>query len=195
MDCGIGNLFSITCALRKIGLETNIVSSSNGLKESDAIVLPGVGNFKAGSESIQALRCDIYELINDGVPVFGICLGMQLLFESSEESQGKGLGLIKGKVIRFPSNMKTPHMGWNTLKFVKHIRLVDGIRENDYFYFVHSYYGKPVDREVVVANTRYGLDFASIVAYKNIWATQFHPEKSGKPGQVILRNFSKILKR
>ncbi|MBS7615150.1 imidazole glycerol phosphate synthase subunit HisH, partial [Candidatus Bathyarchaeota archaeon] len=83
MDCGIGNLFSITCALRKIGLETNIVTSSNGLKEVDAVVLPGVGNFRAGSESIQALKYDIYELINDGVPVFGICLGMQLLFESS----------------------------------------------------------------------------------------------------------------
>ncbi|MBS7615149.1 imidazole glycerol phosphate synthase subunit HisH, partial [Candidatus Bathyarchaeota archaeon] len=104
-------------------------------------------------------------------------------------------GLIKGKVIRFPSTIKTPHMGWNTLKFVKHIRLINGIREDDYFYFVHSYYGRPVDREVVVANTRYGLDFASIVAYKNIWATQFHPEKSGKLGQVILRNFSEILKR
>jgi len=172
-----------------------MVTNSNGLKEVDAVVLPGVGNFKAGSESIQALRYDIYELINDGIPVLGICLGMQLLFESSEESHGEGLGIIKGKVIRFPLTIKTPHMGWNTLKFIKHNKLVNEIREDDYFYFVHSYFGKPINKEVVVTNTSYGLDFASVVAYRNIWATQFHPEKSGKPGKVVLGNFCKIIKR
>jgi glutamine amidotransferase len=120
---------------------------------------------------------------------------MQLLFESSEESPGKGLGLLKGNVVRLPSSVKAPHMGWNTLRVVRMNELLDGIGEDDYFYFVHSYYGNPVDRDVIVAETGYGLNFASVVVCRNIWATQFHPEKSGKPGEIILRNFAGILKK
>jgi glutamine amidotransferase len=134
-------------------------------------------------------------MVESGVPLFGICLGMQLLFESSEESAGKGLGLLKGKVVRLPLTVKTPHMGWNTLDVVRPNELLNGISEDDYFYFVHSYYGEPSDRDVVAAETDYGLNFASVVACGNVWATQFHPEKSGKSGEIILRNFTGILKK
>lgn len=125
----------------------------------------------------------------------GVCLGMQLLFESSEESRGEGLGMLKGKVVKLPSSTKIPHMGWNTLKVVKPNELLEGVSGDDYFYFVHSYYGSPDDRNVVVAETDYGLDFASVVASGNVWGTQFHPEKSGKPGSGVLRNFAEIVKR
>jgi glutamine amidotransferase len=195
IDCGVGNLFSITCALQKTGLEASIVTSSKNLKNADAIVLPGVGNFKAGSQNIQTKKKAIFELVEGGVPLFGVCLGMQLLFESSEESLGKGLGLLKGKVVRLPLTVKTPHMGWNTLDVVRPNELLNGVSEDDYFYFVHSYYGKPSDRNVVAAETDYGLKFASVVSYDNVWATQFHPEKSGRSGEIILRNFAGILKK
>ena len=188
-------MFSITCALRKTGLEASIVTGSDGLKEADAIVLPGVGNFKAGARNIQTIKKDITELVKAGVPLFGVCLGMQLLFESSEESLGEGLGILKGKVVRFPLTVKTPHMGWNTLKVVRQNELLDGIGEGDYFYFVHSYYSNPVDKEAVVAETGYGVDFASVVACGNVWATQFHPEKSGKSGEIVLRNLGEIIKK
>ena len=122
-------------------------------------------------------------------------MGMQLLFESSEESQGEGLGILRGKVVKLPSTVKIPHMGWNTLKVVRPNDLLEGISEDDFFYFVHSYYGSPADRNVVVAETEYGLNFASVVAKGNVWGTQFHPEKSGKPGEFVLRNFAEAVKR
>jgi glutamine amidotransferase len=176
-------------------LETNIVSGLRSLENVDAVVLPGVGNFKAGSQNIQVMKDEIAELVGRGVLLLGICLGMQLLFESSEESRGEGLGILKGKVVRLPLTTKIPHMGWNTLKVLRPNGLLDGISDNDFFYFVHSYYGNPVDRNVVVAETDYGLSFASVVACGNVWGTQFHPEKSGKPGEVVLRNFAEIIKK
>jgi glutamine amidotransferase len=161
----------------------------------DAIVLPGVGNFKAGSENLRSLRSKIVELVESGVPLFGVCLGMQLLFERSEESSGEGLGLLKGEALKLPVNVKAPHMGWNTLTILRNNELLDGVAEGDYFYFVHSYYANPADKEIIVANTSYGLDFASVVAKNNMLGTQFHPEKSGKPGERVLQNFSRIVKR
>jgi len=195
IDLGIGNLFSITCALKKIGLEAEVTSSKQSLPDVDAVVLPGVGNFKEGSWNLRLLKPKIAQLVKSGIPLFGICLGMQLLFEDSEEGPGKGLSLLEGKVLRLPQQVKTPHMGWNTLKTVKSCDLLDGISENDYFYFVHSYYASPTDGDVVVAETDYGLNFASVVASKNIYGAQFHPEKSGEPGKQILRSFVKIVKR
>lgn len=158
-------------------------------------MLPGVGNFKAGSENLQNLRSKIVELVESSVPLFGVCLGMQLLFEGSEESSGKGLGLLKGAVQKLPVNVKAPHMGWNTLTVLRNNELLDGVAEGDYFYFVHSYYANPANKEIIVANTSHGLDFASVVAKNNILGTQFHPEKSGKPGERVLQNFSRIVKR
>jgi len=194
IDYGIGNLFSIRCALRKIGLEVAVVSKPGELDGYNGIVLPGVGNFKSGAKNLRHLSMDIVRFVNNGAPILGICLGMQLLFEKSEESPGEGLSLIRGRVLRLPENVKAPHMGWNTLHILDDNALLDGVSEDDYFYFVHSYYASPSEK-VVVAETKYGASFASVVAKKNIFGTQFHPEKSGKPGRKVLRNFAGIVKR
>ncbi|MEM2110305.1 MAG: imidazole glycerol phosphate synthase subunit HisH [Candidatus Bathyarchaeia archaeon] len=195
IDCGIGNLFSIECALKKIGLDAKISSTAKGLQNVDAIVLPGVGNFRAGSDNLRLLKPEIVKIVEDGVPLFGICLGMQLLFEESEESPGRGLGIFSGKVVKLPKHIKSPHMGWNTLKITKPTVLLDGIDEKDHFYFVHSYYPNPAVANVVAAVTDYSITFASVVAKKNVFGVQFHPEKSGKPGERVLRNFVRIVKK
>jgi len=195
LDCGIGNLFSIECAVKKAGLKPTIICESRNLKGFDAIVIPGVGNFKAAAEKIESMRSVIAEVIDDGVPLLGICLGMQLLFDSSEESPRKGLGFLGGKVLRLPKSVKIPHMGWNTLKICRRNALIHGISERDYFYFVHGYYPSPTSNDAILAQTEYGLDFASVVSDRNIYGTQFHPEKSGEAGEQILRNFASIVKR
>ena len=194
LDYGIGNLFSIKRSLQRIGLDVEVTSSIKGCKY-DGIVLPGVGNFKAGAENVGLLREDIVRLTSNGTPLLGICLGMQLLFEESQESDGRGLALLRGKIIRLPKDVKTPHMGWNNLRIIADDEILDGIDERDYFYFVHSYYARPDDRSVIVAETEYGIRFASVIAEGNIYGTQFHPEKSGRPGCRILRNFMIIMKR
>jgi len=178
-----------------MGLDAFISPSPEKLRDADAIVLPGVGNFKAASQSIQPLASSIIKLVEDGVPLLGICLGMQLLCEKSEESPGNGLGLLRGGVSRLPMYVKTPHIGWNTLEISRQNELLEDIWENDYFYFVHSYYVNPIDRDVIVAETSYGVSFASVIAYGSIYGTQFHPEKSGKPGVKVLQNFARIVKR
>ena len=195
VDCGIGNLFSIGHALEKIGFQVKIVSAAKELQDTDAIILPGVGNFKAGSENLGALRPEISQLIEDGVPILGICLGMQLLFERSEESYGKGLAVLRGNVVRLSNHVKIPHMGWNTLSIVRQNELLDGISISDHFYFVHSYYARPASKNLTVAVTDYGSKFASVIADRNIYGTQFHPEKSSKTGESILTNFSRIVKK
>jgi len=194
LDYGIGNLFSIKHSLQKIGLNVEVTSSIKGC-EYDGIVLPGVGNFKAGAKNLGPLREDIIRLTSNGVPLLGICLGMQLLFEESQESDGEGLALLRGKIIRLPEDVKTPHMGWNNLHIIADNEILNGIDEKDYFYFVHSYYARPADKSVIVAETEYGIQFTSVIAEGNIYGTQFHPEKSGKSGCRILRNFMMIMKR
>ena len=194
LDYGIGNLFSIKHSLQKIGLNVEVTSSIKGC-EYDGIVLPGVGNFKAVAKNLGSSREYIIRLTSSGTPLLGICLGMQLLFEESQESDGGGLALLKGRIIRLPKNVKTPHMGWNNLHIIADNEILDGIDERDYFYFVHSYYAHPADRSVIVAETEYGIRFASVIAKGNIYGTQFHPEKSGRSGCRILRNFMMIMKR
>lgn len=195
VDCGAGNLFSVEWALRKLGLEASVLSTGSSLRDVDAIVLPGVGNFGVASRSLRQLRTDIVRRVEEGIPLLGVCLGMQILFEASEEAPGEGLGLLRGKVLRMPGHVKTPHMGWNTLRISRSSEILDGVDEGDYFYFVHSYYAWPVKRDIVVAETDYGLSFASVVGEANIYGTQFHPEKSGRPGERVLRNFARIVKR
>lgn len=165
------------------------------LNDADAIILPGVGNFRKASRSLEAQQTVIMEAISSGVPVFGICLGMQLFFEESEESEGRGLGIFEGKVVRLPNYVKRPHMGWNTLLISQPDGILSGIDENDYFYFVHSYYVNPRSREIVIAETEHGVRFASVIRRKNIIGVQFHPEKSGRPGKRVIQNFARIIKR
>ena len=194
VDYGVGNLFSMECALKRAGFNVKVAKSPDNILEADAVVLPGVGNFKTASKNLKPFKAALSKIIEDGASLLGVCLGMQLLFEGSEESPGEGLCLLEGNVLRLPDRVKTPHMGWNTLKILRWNPLLDGIDENSYLYFVHSYYAKPRSRNLVVAETSYGVDFASVVAKGNVYGTQFHPEKSGKPGAKILLNFAKIVK-
>lgn len=195
INYGVGNLFSIECGLERAGPKVRLVSSPQELRRVDGVVLPGVGNFRVASKNIHPFKPMIVKLLEEGVPLLGVCLGMQLLFEESEESPGKGLRLLRGKVVRLPRDVKTPHMGWNTLKILRQVELLDGIEENSYFYFVHSYYPDPADQKAVAAETTYGVNFTSVLATGELYATQFHPEKSGEAGALILQNFAGMIKR
>jgi glutamine amidotransferase len=194
-DYGVGNLLSLKCALEKVGLNANIGSSAQQLKKADAIALPGVGNFSAAATKLDAVKEQLIDAVESGTPVFGICLGLQLFFQDSEEGAGKGLALFEGKTIRLPNTVKVPQMGWNTLRIVKQNEIFEGVDDESYVYFVHSLYPVPVDKEIICAETDYGIAFTSAIARKNVYGTQFHPEKSGDVGLKILRNFAKIVAR
>jgi len=193
VDYGAGNLRSVYMAFRRLGLEAQITSEAKALRRASAIVLPGVGAFGDAIGSIRALGLEdaILSTINNGVPFLGICIGLQLLFEVSEEmGEHRGLGVLAGRVRRFPQGQRVPHMGWNQVHQVRAIRLWDGVPDHSYAYFVHSYYADPEDESVVAASTDYGLDYVSAVARGNVYAIQFHPEKSQDVGERILRNFA-----
>ena len=195
IDYGVGNLLSLKCALQKVGLNVTVGLSPQQIKKADALALPGVGNFSAAAAKLDAVREELIDAVKGGTPVFGICLGLQLFFQDSEEGAGKGLALFEGRTVRLPSSVKVPHMGWNTLRMVKQNEIWQGIDDEAYVYFVHSLYPVPVDKEIVCAETDYGATFTSAIASKNVYGTQFHPEKSGDIGLKILRNFAKIVTR
>jgi glutamine amidotransferase len=194
-DYGVGNLLSLKCALEKVGLDVEIGVSAQKLKNADAIALPGVGSFSAAITKLSTVKEVLLTAVESGVPLIGICLGLQLFFPESEEGPGKGLGLFEGKNVRLRGDVKVPHMGWNTLRLVKQNPLFDGVKNESYVYFVHSLYPVPTDKEIVATETEYGETFTSAVASKNVFGTQFHPEKSGDIGLKILENFANLLKR
>jgi len=199
VDYKMGNLASVQNAFAKLGKKTVVVSNPDKFKEYDKLLLPGVGAFGDAITHlnqrgmIDALR----EYATSGKYMFGICLGMQLLFESSEEfGSNKGLGLIKGSVkafdkSRFEENLKVPHMGWNRV-FTKEHQLFRGLDVNHYLYFVHSYHVECINKEDIIGTTNYGYDFTSAVAHENILGIQPHPEKSHENGLKILENFIKL---
>ena len=190
-DYGVGNLLSLKTSLDKAGLNSSVGTTAADLAKADAIALPGVGSFTAALEKLNTVKESLKTKIEEGTPLLGICLGMQLFFESSEEGPGDGLAIFEGKVTTLPKTVKVPHMGWNTIDIVKQNELFDGIGEGTYVYFVHSLYPKPKDSSIICTKTTYGTTFTSAVASKNIYGTQFHPEKSGDVGLQILRNFAK----
>jgi glutamine amidotransferase len=194
-DYGVGNLLSLKCALEKVGLNAKIGVSAQQLKKADAIALPGVGNFSAAATKLDAVKDTLLDAVKSGKPVIGVCLGLQLFFPESEEGPGKGLGLFEGKTVRLQGSVKVPHMGWNSLRIVKPNEFFEGVADGSYVYFVHSLYPVPADKEIVAAETEYGTTFTSAIANKNVFGTQFHPEKSGDVGLKILDNFAKIVKR
>jgi glutamine amidotransferase len=194
-DYGVGNLLSLKCALEKAGLNVEIGVSPQQLKKADAIALPGVGSFSAAITKLDSAKDTLLTAVKNGTPLIGICLGLQLFFPESEEGPGKGLALFEGKNIRLRSEVKVPHMGWNTLRLVKQSPLFDDVTDGSYVYFVHSLYPVPTDDEIVVTKTEYGEMFASAIASENVFGTQFHPEKSGDTGMKILKNFATIVKR
>jgi glutamine amidotransferase len=194
-DYGVGNLLSLKCALEKVGLNVTIGVSAQQLKKADAIALPGVGSFSAAITKLDTMKETLLTAVKSGTPLIGICLGLQLFFPESEEGPGKGLALFEGKNVWLRGEVKVPHMGWNTLQLVKQTPLFDGVADESYVYFVHSLYPVPTDRAIVAAETEYGATFTSAIASKNVFGTQFHPEKSGDIGLKILENFAKIVKR
>ena len=196
VDYGLGNLRSVTRGLERAGAEVTLSADPAEFASADGIVLPGVGAFSEGMDNAGPFRAALEEEAEAGTPLFGICLGMQMLLTTSEEAdhagQGdaEGLDLIPGENVRFARDQTVPHMGWNELDVQRDHPLVDGI-DGEYAYFVHSYYAVPEDDAAVMATTDYGTDFASIIANEagNVFGTQFHPEKSGETGLRILRNY------
>lgn len=193
IDYGSGNLRSVEKALAHAGGEVTLTSEPTVILEADKVVLPGVGAFGDGMAGLKArgLPGPVKEVVQRGTPFLGICLGMQLLFESSDElGEHAGLGILPGKVVRFPGGgLKVPHTGWNQLNFSIPSPLVEGLTRGDYAYFNHSYYCEAADLSQVIARTEYGLAFPAIVGRERLYGVQFHPEKSQQVGLRILRNF------
>jgi glutamine amidotransferase len=199
VDYGLGNLRSVTRGLERAGAGVEVTDDPGALGAADGIVLPGVGAFSEGMENAGPFRETLLAEAGAGTPLFGICLGMQMLLTTSEEADhegegdAEGLGLVPGTNVRFSGELKVPHMGWNELSVVRDHPLVAGV-DGEYAYFVHSYYADPEEASAVVATTDYGVEFPSVVASEagNVFGTQFHPEKSGETGLRILRNFVDI---
>jgi len=197
IDYGVGNLRSVEKAFEFLGHRAKIVNDKESIKKADKVVLPGVGAFADAMKSLKetGIMDTVYEVINEGKPFLGICLGMQLLFDYSEEGDmPKGLGILKGAIRLIPvdKNLKVPQIGWNSLNIVKESKLFTGIPTNSFVYFVHSYYLQAGNREDVIATTHYGIDIDVAVNRDNIYAVQFHPEKSGEVGLKILDNFARL---
>lgn len=188
-DYGSGNLFSLKAALERLGAEVQIVHDLENLEKFDGLVLPGVGNFDPAIKSIKDYKKHLERAIENNMPMLGICLGMEMLFNRSEEGRLKGLSILDGDVIMLPRKKKIPHMGWNNLKMVRDSKLLKGLKDKTWVYFVHSYRAKPKDSKVIVARSDYGVAFPAVIEYRNLFGTQFHPEKSGDVGTVILKNF------
>lgn len=196
IDYGAGNLFSVRKAIEYFDVDVAISDNSEDILNAEGLVLPGVGAFGWGMKLLEEKRlCEpIREAVDKGVPLLGVCLGLQLLFEESEESpEVSGLGLIRGRVKRLPNDLPLPHIGWNQVKIIKETRIFKGISQNSFFYFVHSYYGEPSDRDSVCGITEYGIEFPSVICKENIFAVQFHPEKSSSEGLKIYKNFLEVV--
>ena len=204
VDYGMGNLRSVAKAIELVGAKVVVSNKQKELLASNGIVFPGVGAFNAALVNLKKtglLSC-LHDCISSSKPFLGLCLGFQLLFDHSQEGSGKGLSIIHGNVKAFNfknSKLKVPHMGWNTVSINKENKfskeMFKGIKNNSYFYFVHSYYCVPKSYDVVAAKTSYGIDFCSAVAKGNYWASQFHPEKSGANGLKLLANFVDKVKK
>lgn len=198
VDYGMGNLRSVEKGFLKVGVNAKVVSEPKAVDDAQAVVLPGVGAFKDCMRNLEemSLTESVVRSIQKGKPYLGICLGLQVLFTESEEfGVCKGLDVLKGKVVRFQSTLKVPHMGWNTVKIHRRPPIFDGIQDEAFFYFVHSFYVVPDDNDVVAATTDYGITFTSMVWKENIFATQFHPEKSQEIGLKVLKNFGDFVKK
>lgn len=197
LDYDAGNLKSVEKALAFLGEESKITRDRKEVKDADKLILPGVGSFGTAMEQLKQYEIDkmLHEAAAVGKPILGICLGLQLLFDGSEESQGiEGLHLLEGSILRIPDTkgLKIPHIGWNSLKLEHDGRLFEGIGKEPYVYFVHSYYLKAKEEQVVTASTEYGVHIHASIEKGNLFACQFHPEKSSGTGLKILSNFAGI---
>lgn len=197
IDYDAGNIRSVEKAVLALGEQPVVTRDREQILSADRVILPGVGAFGDAMEKLQRYELVdvIHEAVQRGIPFLGICLGLQLLFERSDESAGvEGLGILKGEILRIPEqkDLKIPHIGWNSLTFPRKGRLFTGIEEDAYVYFVHSYYLKAADESIVTATTQYGTGIHASVEQGNVFACQFHPEKSSDVGMKILNNFLHI---
>jgi len=193
VDYAINNLHSVQNAFRSLKIPSQISQDPETIRSAGKLILPGVGAFADAMVNLRAR--ELVELLRekaaDGTPLLGLCLGLQLLFSESEEfGPVAGLGCIPGRVKRLPAEVQVPHIGWNQLHLLKSDPLLEGVGEGSFVYFVHSFYADPIDSRHVVATTDYGIDFTAVTRKGNVWATQFHPEKSQDVGLRILRNFA-----
>jgi glutamine amidotransferase len=202
IDYGMGNLRSVQKAFERVGADARIVSSEDEIERASRVVLPGVGAFADAIANLrkQGLVEPVLQAIESGRPFLGICLGLQLLFDVSyEDGEHTGFGMVPGKVVRFDfadlpaaRGLKIPHMGWNQLHWDEPCPLLAGLTSGTYFYFVHSYHVQPVEADVKTARCDYGVEFVAMIWRQNLYATQFHPEKSQKSGLKILENFTRL---
>ncbi|MBE0477830.1 imidazole glycerol phosphate synthase subunit HisH [Candidatus Aerophobetes bacterium] len=198
IDYEMGNLLSVQKALQKIGCRVKVTDNPSAIEKATGLVLPGVGSFRDCMTNLsrKGLVDAVYKFIHSGHPFLGICLGMQILFTESEEfGRSSGLDILKGKVVPFckKSGLKVPHVGWNSIKIRRGAPALKDIPDNSYFYFVHSYYVLPEDKDIIATTTEYGEEFVSSVWKDNVFACQFHPEKSQRLGLALLKNFKETV--
>lgn len=197
IDYGMGNLFSIYNGLKRVYDRPRVITLDNihDMVAVEGVIVPGVGAFDDCIQNLEPFFESLLAVVESGVPVLGICIGMHILFDASEEGKEKGLGLVPGEVVRLPPNVRVPHMGWNNLHLQRHSELLEGITDADYFYFVHSYYCVPIEDDATVATVEYGVELAAVVNKDNVYGVQFHPEKSSKKGLQVLSDFVRLCRR
>jgi glutamine amidotransferase len=194
-DYGAGNIFSLKNSLEKVGATVDVITNFDDSNTYSGLLLPGVGNFDPAMKSIRDFSKIQFQDYVSNMPVLGICLGMEMFFAKSEEGKEQGLDVIDGEVIILPSSMKVPHMGWNNLEIKKPGKILEGVENDSWAYFVHSYRVKPESNDVITAESDYGIKVPAVVEHKNFFGTQFHPEKSSIVGKIMLENFLKECKK
>jgi glutamine amidotransferase len=197
-DYGAGNIFSLESSLKRNGVNVLVINDFNDLIENfDGLILPGVGNFDPALSSVYKCKKKFLNYIEKNIPILGICLGMEMLFEKSEEGNLEGLKIIKGEVVSLPKSLiKIPHIGWNNLEIVNEkSKLFEGIPNQSWVYFVHSYYTTPKNSDIITSRSNYGVHIPASIEINSIYCTQFHPEKSSTIGEKMIKNFINICKR
>ena len=193
-DYGAGNIFSLKNSLEKVGATVSVITDFDKPNNFSGIFLPGVGNFDPAMVSISKSTTSFLDFVKE-TPVFGICLGMEMFFKQSQEGNEKGLNVIDGDVISLPNSLKVPHMGWNDLQIKEPGVILNGVKNGSWVYFVHSFRAKPDSDDVITAESDYGIKVPAVVEKDNFYGTQFHPEKSGDVGKIMLKNFLEVCKK
>ena len=193
-DYGAGNIFSLKNSLEKVGATVSVITDFDKPNNFSGIFLPGVGNFDPAMVSISKSTTSFLDFVRE-TPVFGICLGMEMFFKQSQEGTEKGLNVIDGEVISLPNSLKVPHMGWNDLQIKEPGVILNGVKNGSWVYFVHSFRAKPDSESVITAESDYGIKVPAVVEKDNFYGTQFHPEKSGDVGKIMLKNFLEVCKK
>jgi glutamine amidotransferase len=193
-DYGAGNIFSLKNSLEKVGATVSVITDFDKPNNFSGIFLPGVGNFDPAMVSISKSNTSFLDFVKE-TPVFGICLGMEMFFKQSQEGTQKGLNVIDGEVISLPNSLKVPHMGWNDLQIKEPGVILNGVKNGSWVYFVHSFRAKPDSESVITAESDYGIKVPAVVEKDNFYGTQFHPEKSGDVGKIMLKNFLEVCKK